>query len=208
MDEALTHPSLVNLHPDIRHYERLEFLGDAVVQLIVTELLMEAFPAWPEGKLTKARSRLVSEEGLAPLAVALGLPALLRYPAGQDHIPAQPLVQSRLVESVVGAIFADAGLDAARAWARPLFAPRVNSADDLPDGDPKSTLQEWCQARGWSLPAYTLIERSGPEHALSFVVEVRLVDGRTARGTGSKLKDAEKDAAAKAIETYGLTRGA
>jgi ribonuclease-3 len=172
----VTHPSYRTEHPEAADYERLEFLGDAVVQLVVSEVLLARFPDWDEGALSKARAQLVDRRSCVRLAHALGLPAAMRAERGLV-VGADSKIHANLFEAWVGAVYTDAGIEAARAMVAPLFegAAAALSGDAL--RDPKSALQERCQGRGEPLPAYVYLGASGPDHARMHRVEVH-VGGR------------------------------
>lgn len=189
LQEALTHSSYSAEHggPD---YQRLEFLGDAVVKLVGAELLVAAHADWPEGRLTRALGRLVSNHTLALLADELRLPAQLRMGVGARgrHDEQQEKVRADVFEAVVGAVFADGGLDYARAMLAPLFAPLVATLDGF--GDPKSRLNVLADERKWAHPTYDAVQ-TGEAHVASWSVTVT-IDGRTfGPATGRKKRDAE-----------------
>ena len=193
--QALTHRSAGQ-----PHNERLEFLGDAVVNLLAAEALYAAWPKADEGTLTRARTELVRESALAGIARTLELGRLLRLGPGEmksgghrrDSILADAL------EAVVGAIYLDAGLDACRKVAMPWFAPLI-AALPPPNKigkDAKTALQEWLQARGRGLPSYQLLAESGEEHARHFEVACRIESPlRQTRGEGASRRAAEQQAA-------------
>ncbi|MCB1538400.1 MAG: ribonuclease III [Rhodospirillales bacterium] len=200
LDLALTHasaPSAVD-GPD---YERLEFLGDRVLGLIVAERLYALYPHEPEGDLSKRHTALVRAETLAAIARRIDIGAAMRLSdaekaAGGAH---NENILSDMLEAVIGAIFLDGGLDAARAALNPLLDADI-AAMPAPPRDAKTALQEWAQAHGLGLPEYILVERAGPDHAPSFTLAVKLADGRTAQGTGPSKRAAEKQAAQSLLE--------
>jgi len=197
--QALTHRSA-----GTPHNERLEFLGDALVNLIVGEALYRRWPQADEGALTRARAELVRESSLAAIARALALGERLTLGPGEmksgghrrDSILADAL------EAVIGAIYLDAGFDACRDVVLPWFAAALEA---LPPPhkvgkDAKTRLQEWLQARGWPLPAYTLLSESGEEHAKTFRVACTLAQPELAtEGEGSSRRAAEQIAAEAAL---------
>ena len=212
--EALTHPSLG--YETQRHHfdnQRLEFLGDAVLQLVFTEHLFNLFPNFSEGQLTKMRSRLVSREGLKVHAIAIGLGNFLMMGKGEEssggRVRASALADA--FEALVGAMYLDGGLEAVVAFAQQWImgveaeelAEQLRSGAAL--GNYKSALQERLQADGSGTPVYRVKSESGPDHRKRFLVEVRLKPeagepGKAlARGTGSTKKNAEQDAARKAL---------
>src|SRR5271169_1657626 len=201
---ALTHASFANENEDVEDNEKLEFLGDSILNFLVAEKLFAAFPLEGEGTLSKARSQLVSEEHFAALARRVGLGAALRVSPGEERAGGRDR-DARLAdafEAVIAALALDAGLDAARAIARRLFAGDIASLDlgGLHRLDPKTALQERAQAEGRSLPLYRLVEESGPPHDRRFAYEVTYGDGISARGEGNSKKDAQRAAADALLE--------
>lgn len=194
--QALTHPSVLTEHPEEAHNQRLEFLGDAVLQLVVTDWLCAVRPNWPEGQLTKARARLVNAATLARLADAWGLAELLRVGKGErTNAVAQNLnVRADAFESVVAAVYLDAGQEAVARLVIPLFAPLLDHLDIL--GDPRSRLIEWAQGRGEPVPEYLVVGESGRAHEMQFAVTVT-VGGRTFGPAEARQK---KEAIAKASQ--------
>lgn len=201
---ALTHPSYRNEgHRDHADNQRLEFLGDAVVNLVVAEALHERLPDADEGRLTRARARAVSRDALAEAARRMGLGAHLRLGRGaknRDRAFGQDSVLCAAFEAMAGAIFLDAGFETARAFVlRHLDFVLSDVAHDAEAKDPKTALQEACQAARQSPPRYQVLSRAGPDHAPLFEVQVSLPDGRTWRGRGRSRKEAECDAAREAL---------
>lgn len=201
---ALTHPSYYNeRHEDDPHNQRLEFLGDAVVSLALTHALYERLPDADEGRLTRARAHAVRREALAEAARRLGLGAHLRLGRGaknQDRASGQDRVLCAAFEAVVGAIFLDAGFEAARDFVlRHLEFAMADPATQAEVKDPKTALQEACQAACQSPPRYQVISRAGPDHAPLFEVQVTLPDGRAWRGRGLSRREAEREAAREAL---------
>jgi ribonuclease III len=209
--EALTHPSVLpQLHQGRRrqrrakpprNYERLEFLGDRVLGLVVADLLWRRFPTEPEGPLTRRLAQLVRRETLAQVAVTIGLEHHLKLsPAeaasGAAHNPA---ILADSCEAVIAAIYLDGGFPAAFAFVERLWEPLI-AGMEAPPRDPKTVLQEWAQARGLGLPAYQLTATSGPDHAPHFTVAVRLADLDEASATASSKRAAETGAAAALLE--------
>jgi ribonuclease-3 len=194
--------------------ERLEFLGDAVLGLVVAEALFESHPEWHEGELTRVRSRLVSRQHMAEVARAVELGGHLRLSRGEERngLRNKGTVLSNGMEAVLGAMFLDGGLEPVRAFAgRWVMGEEVlRLAEELRSGaalgNHKSALQEYLQAERAGSPVYRVKSESGPDHRKRFVVEVRLrtseaEPGKTlARGTGSTKKIAEQDAARRAME--------
>jgi ribonuclease III len=204
LEEALTHRSYQNEHPEARaHNERLEFLGDAVLGMIVAEALMRLAPAASEGQLTQRRAALVNERTLAGIARELGLGELLRLGRGEEKNNGRekPSILADAVEAVVGAVYLDGGLDAARRAVRDLLGEALDDAASGAVGaDVKTALQERLQAGGGGTPSYHVVATSGPEHRKEFEVEIVLNEAVIARGRGRSKKEAEKDAARNALK--------
>ena len=199
--------------------ERLEFLGDAVLGLVVAEAMFEAHPEWHEGELTRVRAQLVSRKHLAEVAAAINLGSHLRLSRGEERggLRNKSTVLSNSMEAVLGALFLDGGLDPVRAFARRYVMGEVAEqlAEELRSGaalgNYKSALQEYAQSAHLGTPVYRVKGESGPDHRKRFLVEVRLQgeDSKPgqplARGKGSTKKLAEQDAARRAFE--GLKTG-
>ncbi len=196
---ALTHSSFANDDADAEDNETLEFLGDSILSYLVSQLLFDAFPLEGEGTLSKARSVLVSENHFAFLARRLDLGAALRLSPGEERAGGRDR-DARLAdafEAVFAALALDAGLHAARAFARRLFAEDIASLDlgGLRRRDPKTALQERAQGEGLPLPLYRLVGESGPPHDRCFVYEVTYGASEKATGEGSSKKEAQTAAA-------------
>ena len=194
LETALVHSSRGGRGAD-RRFDRLEFLGDRVLALVVAELLLERFPEESEGELARRFARLVSAELLAALADEIDLARHLAFGHGQaKDLLANRAVLADAFEAVLAALHRDGGIDAARVFLARVYAVRLADAPEPPE-DPKNTLQEWALARGLGLPVYRDLERSGPEHALRFRVEVE-AGGHQAAGEGGSKRAAERGAAA------------
>lgn len=183
------------------HNERLEFLGDAVVNLLAAEALYAAWPKADEGALTRARTELVRESALAGIARSLELGACLELGPGEMKSGGhrRDSILADAVEAVIGAIYLDAGLEAARKVAMPWFMPLIAALPppNKVGKDAKTRLQEWLQARGKPLPVYRLLAESGEEHARQFEVSCTLTDPPLhTGGTGTSRRAAEQVAAA------------
>ncbi len=202
LETALTHSSWANEH-GVAHNERLEFLGDAVLELVISRQIYLRFPGHREGAMTKMRSSLVSEEHLAMLAEKLRLGSALRMGRGEEYQGGRtrPALLADAMEAVFGAVFLDGGFAAAEQVILLLFG---GSWSSLPgqDGrkDYKTRLQEVTQALLHSLPAYIPLESRGPEHARIFTVSLELSDGKKFLASGSSLKRAEQNAARMALD--------
>ena len=193
-ERALTHSSAT-----ADDYERLEFLGDRVLGLVIARWLYELFPAEPEGKLSRRLNALVSGETCAEIARELDLGSQVRLgkQAREDGAADSDNVLGDVVEALIGALYLEAGLDAAAEFIRSAWGDRVSSRDKAPK-HPKSTLQEWAAANEKKPPVYELKHRSGPHHAPKFVVEVAINGVGTASAEGLSKQEAET-AAAKAL---------
>jgi ribonuclease-3 len=203
--EALTHPSYAcetkRGHPD---NQRLEHLGDAVIQLALTEELFRRLPSEGEGGLTKLRSRLVSREALCQFANHIGLGGHLLLGKGEQANGgrARPSNLADAMEALAGAIYLDGGLEEARAFLFRNFGHLVEAVLARPDErNPKGALQEQLQAIAPASPSYRIVGQDGPDHAKSFVAEVTWEGRVLGQGTGSSKQAAESAAAAAALET-------
>lgn len=201
---AVTHSSYVAEH-DGDDYERLEFLGDSVLSLVVSEHLHETFPDLPEGDLTRMRTSVVRGGALAAAAREIGVPGLVRL--GRGALRAGDRDRSSVLEAVfeaiVGAVYLDGGIEAARRFVLGALASRLRSDVLVAQiTDPKTRLQEATQARGLGLPSYRVVTQEGPAHERHFVIEAEL-DGRVlGRGTGASKQAAAQAAAAEALSTF------
>ncbi len=204
LTRALTHRSYINENPEaIEDNERLEFLGDAVLDFLVGEWLYEKYPEMPEGDLTQMRSALVQTEELADFARHIHLGDALRL--GRGEIKTGGRGRNSLLcdafEALIGAIYLDQGLTAVRAFLDPLLEIAVKDIlEKHKNEDPKSKLQEWSQALGYPPPKYVMLKASGPDHSKMFEVEVCVNKKSFAKGSGKSKQLAEKDAAKKALE--------
>jgi ribonuclease-3 len=200
---ALTHVSAANA----RHatYQRLEFLGDRVLGLVVADMLYAAFPGAEEGELSRRLADLVRRESCAEVALEWGAEAFLRLGEGERQAGAsnKAAILSDICESLIGAVFLDAGYEAAKAVVRQAFEPRMRSPR-RPLRDPKTTLQEWAQARGLEAPLYREIARSGPHHAPEFTMSVKVAGFDAVEAKGLSKRGAEQAAAASFIAREGI----
>lgn len=206
VQEALTHSSYANEDRGAVSNERLEYLGDAVLELCVSEMLYLEHPHWDEGKMTRERSRIVRESSLAEWARGLGVDRALRVGRSLafQHGTTNASVLADAMEAIFGALYLDGGLEAASAAITSLIERYPQSDDEVgsaPEKDPKTRLQELLQARGSVPPKYELVARTGPGHASTFEVELIMPDGRRlTRGRGPSKKSAEFEAAQAALE--------
>jgi ribonuclease-3 len=195
--QALTHRS-----HGAAHNERLEFVGDAVLDCVIALLLYERFPQIPEGELSRVRASLVDRPTLARLAADLDLGSALKLGEGAQRSgsAAQPSILADALEAVFGAVFVDGGFDAARAVIEEVYASDLARLDPAALGkDPKTKLQEWLQARRIAVPSYAVTSVSGEAHAQTFSVECRIPAlGIAVAGTGASRRAAEQQAASRA----------
>jgi len=197
LHQALTHSSAAGTAGEAaRSYERLEFLGDRVLGLIVADMLLDRFPGEPEGALARRHAFLVSREALAEVARELDLGAFLRVSRGEDEGGgrANPGLLADVCEALIGALYRDGGLEVARAFVAPRWSPLLDQ-DRTPPRDAKTGLQEWAQGRGLPLPTYREVAREGPAHEPRFTVAVSVGDRPAAEGTGRSKRLAEQAAA-------------
>ncbi len=198
--QALTHRSFSS-----DHNERIEFLGDSVLNLAVAGLLYEQLSELPEGDLSRVRANFVKQETLHQIAVSLGLPEVLRLGEGEARSGGQrrPSILADALEAVIGAVYLDAGYDAAAALVRRLFENvEINAQMQAIGKDPKTELQEWLQGRKMNLPIYRVVGTQGAAHKQIFDVECEIAEYRRAeRGIGGSRRAGEQ-AAATAMLAY------
>jgi len=195
-ERALTHGS----HGS-ETYERLEFLGDRVLGLVIAAWLYERFPNEPEGKMSRRYNALVARESCAEVGRVLALPPFIRLgkQAREDHAQLSDNVVGDVVEAIIGAIYIDSGLERAEAFIRMNWAPFLEGQRKAPE-HPKSSLQERAAERKLGIPAYELISRFGPHHAPRFRVKVSLGKHGQAEAEGDSKQEAETAAAAALLE--------
>lgn len=200
LTRALTHRS-----GSPEHNERLEFLGDAVLNLAVSGLLYERFAGSDEGDLTRIRAHLVREDSLHRLALQLGLPEVLRLSDGElrGGGALRPSILADALEAVIGAAYLDAGFDAAQQLVRRLFGEVIGSTEvESWSKDAKTELQEWLQARRIAVPAYRITATRGQAHAQTFEVECAVAAlGLAECGEGRSRRAAEQEAARRMLDT-------
>lgn len=198
-ERALTHAS-----HGADNYERLEFLGDRVLGFVVAAWLVETYPRDSEGKLSQRLNALVTREICAEVARSMGVAPHLRLgkQALGDGVFASDNVLGDVTEALIGALYLDAGIDAAAAFIRAAWAGRVEGHAEAPR-HPKARLQEWTAANQRRPPAYRLVEASGPGHARRFTVEVEVNGLGAATGAGLSKQEAETAAAAALLERLG-----
>lgn len=201
LERALTHPSV---SADRDHqggdYERLEFLGDRVLGLLVAEKLFQRFPQEAEGLLARRLAKLVAKETLASVADELGLGRFMRLAMGEDEQQGRsnPGLLSDVCEAVIAALYLDGGLPAAKGLVDACWADRIEE-DREPPSDPKTELQEWAQGRGLPLPRYSEIDRQGPPHDPVFTIAAEVLGYPRQIGRGRSKRAAEQDAAAQLL---------
>jgi ribonuclease III len=204
LDRALTHASLVNesLDPDAADNEALEFLGDAVLGMVVADLMHRRDPDGAEGEKSRLRARAVSAVNLARHASGLGLPELLALGRGEEKTGGREktALWADAFEAVVAALYLDGGFEAARRFVSEQFARDLEDGGE-PFEDSKSALQERLQGAGKPLPTYTVVAEDGPSHRRRFRVECRLDDGTVTAGEDFSKKAAQQKAARLAIES-------
>ncbi len=195
LEHALTHSSMDPGNSS----ERLEFLGDRVLGLVVAQMLLERFPDEPEGAIGRRFAALVRADTLAGVGNGLGV---------ADHVRAGPgvvndSIVADVVEALIAAMFLDGGIAVAEAFIRKHWEELV-AGDPNPPRDPKTALQEWVQARALGLPVYDEVGRSGPDHAPVFTVEVRVEGAEPVRASGTNKRAAEREAAAIMLGMLGV----
>lgn len=205
---ALTHPSYAAEHVDTDTYDRLEFLGDAVLGFVVSNHVFTTFPEAPEGVLTRRKHHAVSREALAEAADELGLADLVLLGAGA-HAAGERQRASILentIEAVIAAVYLDAGLEAARAFVLRVLHDRLHGEAGV-EPDAKGALQEWSQSSARSLPAYRIVAASGPPHRRHFTAEVSVGGQVLGTGEGATKQAAEKAAATSALAAVRQRQG-
>ena len=213
IEQALVHSSWLHEHPDAArgHNERLEFLGDAVVNLTISEALYARHPDDDEGALSARRAAIVSTTGLARLAgrIELGRYLLLGEGESQRSGRRRPSLLASSFEALTGALYLDLGYDVVRRWLQTLAEPELSlEAPVLSLKSPKSRLQEYTQRRSGERPDYRLVEASGPDHEKSFRIEVWVDGEQLGVGEGPSRRTAETSAAAQAIDRIRAERAA
>ena len=206
LETALTHPSATSpARPD---NQRLEFLGDRVLGLVVAEALLAAYPGEAEGTLAPRFNALVRRETLAEIALEIGLGGFLRL--GRSEATGggrrKQAILADALEAVIAALLLDGGMAAARHFILARWQGRIEAPETAPM-DAKTRLQEWAQGRAMAPPDYLVTGREGPDHAPRFTIEARLESGETAAGRASTKKQAEQAAAAALLARLGVSGG-
>lgn len=200
LTQALTHRSF-----SVDHNERLEFLGDSVLNLVVADMLFARLSALPEGDLSRVRANLVKQDTLHKLAVDLNLPEVVRLGDGEARSGGhkRPSILADALEALIGAVYLDAGFSAAQALVQRLYQPvAINPEMDAIGKDAKTELQEWLQARKLKLPQYRVVATLGVAHKQTFDVECEISElGLSERGIGGSRRSGEQAAAAAMLQT-------
>ncbi len=205
LDISLIHSSYANENPDLtgEDNERLEFLGDAVLQLCISDILIAQFPDYAEGQLSKIRAAMVNEHLLAGLAREYRIGDYLLLGKGEDHSGGRDKdsLLGDAVEAILGAIYLDGGYEEVLLFIRAIFQSLVNERVESPlYVDYKSLLQETSQGRFKLMPHYCIVQASGPDHDKTFEIEVSIGDIVSTTGTGKSKKEAEQNAAMKVLQ--------
>ena len=197
LERALTHASVGDGAREVRHNERLEFLGDRVLNLCAAERLMALDPDSREGEMSRRLANLVNFHACARAAHRVGLPDALRLSASATKVGARKsdAVLGDACEALMAALYIDGGLDTAKAFFARFWAEEFEDLDAPRSKDPKTQLQEWAQGLGLPLPRYQIISREGPAHSPVFVIEVEVEGFAAERGEGGSRQAAEKSAA-------------
>lgn len=200
---ALTHKSWVNENPKKRESnERLEFLGDAILEFIVSKEIYAKLPKKEEGYLTALRASLVNTVNLAKLAERLKVGKMLYLSKGEEETGGRknPSILANTVEAIIGALYLDGGISAAEKFIKDNLLSELPQKTSQPLKDAKSRLQELVQAKGFPAPKYNVIEEKGPDHSKIFTVEVVVNNKAWAKGSGKNKSEAAQSAAQKALE--------
>jgi len=198
--QALTHSSVTQRR--LKSNERMEFLGDRVLGLILAEMLLETFPAEEEGAIAYRFTALAQRDALATVANTIGIAEVLTLSDGERTSGGleNPGVLADAVEAVIAAIYIDGGLDPAQRFIRAHWAEMMRE-DRRPPKDPKTTLQEWAQGNGLPLPNYRVVEQEGPDHQPVFTVEAEIKGRSSVSGQGNSKRAAEQAAAEAMLAT-------
>lgn len=205
LDQALSHSSFVNEIPKQNglHNEKLEFLGDAVLELVISRELYDSYPSYLEGELTKLRAAVVRKATLAKIAKRIGIGPYMRLGKGEEIGGGRKRnsLLADAIEAVIGALFLDGGLNAARKFILEHFREEIDRLDhDRHKMDYKSILQEITQSRFQTLPKYTIISESGPPHDRTYKVLISISNEPYGTGTGHNKKEAQQEAARIALK--------
>lgn len=212
VEQALTHTSYLNeaMNSAAGDYQRLEFLGDAVLGLLLAEMLFTWYPDWTEGALSQLRSRLAGQDILADRARLLGLGDYVRLGRGEELTSGRQKdsILADVIEALIAALYLDGGLSTARVFVCRLFEGLVAAPENLTLGrDAKSELQEYLSARDYAAPEYRLLEESGPPHDRLFCFQVLIGERIIGHGQGKSKKSAQQAAAVMALDTLKIMPG-
>ncbi|MCX6705484.1 MAG: ribonuclease III [Candidatus Woesebacteria bacterium] len=202
LEIALTHKSCLNEHPSIKESnERLEFLGDAVLEFVITEALYKSFPDKQEGYLTALRSNLVNTQNLAEIAKKIGIGEFIHLSKGEEDGGGRenPSLLADTVEAIIGALYLDQGIGKVEEFIKENLVAEIPNKVLKPLKDPKSRFQEYIQAKGLPAPKYKVLKETGPDHNRDFVIQVKVQDKVMGEGTGKSKGQAEQEAAKKAL---------
>ena len=209
LTRALTHRSYMNEHAEaLENNERLEFLGDAVLDFLVGAWLYNRFPEMAEGALTRLRAALVGNQQLAEFARQIGLSTYMRLGRGEDESGGRDrsALLGSTFEALVGALFLDQGIPSVRNYVEPMLENAIRQImADHKEHDPKSLLQEWAQSQGYGPPSYQTISTSGPDHDKTFEVVVIINSLIYGHGNGNSKRSAAMAAAKSALDGLGLS---
>ncbi|MEM9881255.1 MAG: ribonuclease III, partial [Pseudomonadota bacterium] len=207
LTRALTHRSALSAHEDhnAASYQRLEFVGDRVLALVISEMLYEAFPDAEEGELARRLTGLVRNETCAAVAIACHMPEFIKLGEGEQRAGGRKkeAIIGDVCEAVLAAIYFDGGLEAARGFVERNWRHLMESWSK-PLRDPKTALQEWAHSKKLQSPTYLEVSRTGPDHALSFVMEVSVDGLEGAAGKGKSKREAEQKAASTFLVREGV----
>ncbi|HSW90072.1 MAG TPA: ribonuclease III [Patescibacteria group bacterium] len=206
LQTALSHRSILNESATLESNERMEFLGDAVLELITTEWLYKRFPQEQEGKLTSFRASLVKTTTLSTISKELGLDDMIKMSNGEEHSGGRSNVGilADTFEAFLGALYLDQGFEACKNFVSAVLFPHFDEILELGlYRDYKSSLQELVQSQGKSTPVYRTVSESGPDHMKTFLVEVSVDDQTLGSGSGKSKQDASAAAAKTALEKLG-----
>ena len=211
LKEALTHSSyaheLKTKKVEVRCNERLEFLGDTVLSIITSEYLFKKYSELPEGDLTHIRAALVQSQSLAAYAKSIELGDYLYLGHGEEKNRNRQSILEDAFEALLAAIYLDAGengLETVRAFLIPIIQKRIDSGESMLHSDAKTELQQITQVSDGAMPSYVIIGESGPDHAKTFEVEVRLNSNVIGHGVGRSKREAEQNAAREALKLFGV----
>ncbi len=201
-ETAFTHKSFGN-EKKVTNNERLEFLGDAVLELLVTEFLYKTFPKLQEGVMTALRSSAVRKESLANLAKKIQLGSMIQLSKGERNGHKKDYILANTIEALLGAVYLDRGLRETKKFLTEFLFPEIVQTESKKNYiGPKSRFQEWAQAEKSITPHYELIASTGPDHAKTFRMAVYLKETKIAEGSGNSKQDAEQAAAANALQIF------